>query len=109
MSNSSTLATKDFFAYFVAYYPNFPNEDMMTPASAVGQLLEGVRSARRRTSDQRALHWLNLCESDLSAASNAISLGKTECVEAKVRSAREHFESFAKKRQMTTDFVAGED
>ena len=109
MSGPSTLATKDFFAYFVAYYPDFPDEDMMNSIAGINHLLDGIRTARKSTSDQSAIHWLGLCESDLLIALKSASLGETKCVEAKVRSARDYFESFAKKRRVTVDFVAGEE
>ena len=101
-------ATKDFFSYFIAYFPDFPPEDQMDGSQALDILVSGVESARRSAADQATLHWGELCRNELAKAADALGRGENDRVERAVGSAREFFEYLLDRRKPKSEFVADE-
>ena len=105
--DSKVRATRDFFAYFLAYYPQFPPEDEMDRERSFRCLVEGVENAEGGSQDPTTLHWLALCKQQLADAREAHAAGTILAVEKAVRSAREFFEYAIQRRTPVADFVVG--
>jgi hypothetical protein len=102
-------ATKDFFSYFTAYYPEFPAEDQMDGSQALEILVSGVEYAQGVSRNEVSLHWGMLCKIELAKAVEGIARGDTSCVDDAVKSARELFEHMLAGKAPKPDFIAYED
>lgn len=107
-SDPKIEASRDFFSYFIAYFPEFPVEDQMDGSRALDILMSGLEHIQTVSADPIRLQWLELCKNELHEAAQAIAQGDTNRAETAVISARELFENLLARKLPKPDFVAHE-